>query len=47
MYAFTFGREGKAILIFRFDDVDAAIRKLQEKGVNFIGSVDLYSRAEA
>ncbi len=47
MYAFTFGREGKAVLIFRFDDVDAAILKLQEKGVNFVGSVDLYARSEA
>jgi hypothetical protein len=47
MYAFTFGRDGKAVLIFRFDDVDAAILKLQEKGVNFVGSLDLYARSES
>jgi len=46
MYAFTFGREDKAVMIFRFDDPDAAVAKLQSKGINFIGSVDLYSRVE-
>ncbi|NTV53270.1 MAG: ACT domain-containing protein [Candidatus Firestonebacteria bacterium] len=46
MYAFTFGRDGKAVLIFRFDNVDAAILKLREKGVNFVGSVELYARVE-
>jgi len=33
MYAFPFGRDGKAVLIFRFDDPDAAIKALQSKGV--------------
>jgi hypothetical protein len=33
MYAFPFGHEGKAVLIFRFDDPDAAIAILQAKGV--------------
>ena len=33
MYAFPFGHEGKAVLIFRFDDPDAAIKVLQSKGV--------------
>lgn len=42
MYAFTFGRKDKAILIFRFEDVDKAIDVLQTKNVNVIGSVDLY-----
>jgi hypothetical protein len=41
MYAFTFGRDNKAIMIFRFDDPDAAVTKLKAKGVNFIGSVEL------
>ncbi len=44
MYAFAFGHEGKAALIFRFEDADAAIAVLQEHGINVIGSVDLYSR---
>jgi hypothetical protein len=33
MYAFPFGHDGKAVLIFRFNDADAAIAVLQEKGV--------------
>ena len=33
MYAFPFGRGGKAVLIFRFDDPDAAIKILQARGV--------------
>jgi hypothetical protein len=33
MYAFPFGHEGKAVLIFRFDDPDAAIKILQARGV--------------
>ncbi len=46
MYAFTFGRGDKAILIFRFDDVDSAIPKLQDIGVNVIGDVELYEHIE-
>ncbi len=33
MYAFPFGHEGKAVLIFRFGDPDAAIAVLASKGV--------------
>ena len=33
MYAFPFSRGGKAVLIFRFGDPDAAIKVLQAKGV--------------
>ena len=43
MYALTFGRNGKAVLIFRFDDPDAAIELLQEKGINVVGSVEIYN----
>jgi hypothetical protein len=45
MYAFTFGREDKAVMIFRFTDPDAAITALQSRGVNVVGGVDLYERA--
>lgn len=41
MYAFTFGRHNKAILIFRFDDADTALERLKEKGINVVGSVEL------
>jgi len=44
MYAFTFGRGGRAVLIFRFEDPDAAIALLQAKGVNVVGDVDLFAR---
>lgn len=41
MYAFTFGRQNKAVLIFRFDDADAALERLKERGVNVVASVEL------
>ena len=42
MYAFTFRSEDKAVLVFRFDDPDAAVEKLQAKGVNVVDGVELY-----
>ncbi len=45
MYAFTFRKEDKAVLVFRFDDPDSAIKALQAKGINVISGVELYSRA--
>jgi hypothetical protein len=47
MYAFAFGCKEKAVLVFRFDDVDAAIKNLRTRGVNMIESVELYKRAES
>jgi hypothetical protein len=44
MYAFAFGRNDKAVMIFRFDDPDAAVSRLQAKDVNFIGGVDLFKK---
>jgi hypothetical protein len=46
MYAFTFGRQGKAVLIFRFDDPDGAIRLLQSAGINVVESIEVYNRIE-
>ncbi|MCX5759151.1 MAG: ACT domain-containing protein [Candidatus Hydrogenedentes bacterium] len=46
MYAFTFRSEDKAVLVFRFDNPAAAISLLRAKGVNVIGGVELYERAE-
>lgn len=42
MYAFTFGRGDRAILILRFDDVDAAVEKLRDKDVNMVNEVELF-----
>jgi hypothetical protein len=44
MYAFTFGREDKAVLIFRFDQPDAAIERLRAAGINVVEDVELYHR---
>ncbi|MCL5269480.1 MAG: amino acid-binding protein [bacterium] len=44
MYAFTFGRGDKAIIIFRFEDADAAIEQLRSRGVNVVKGVELYDR---
>ena len=41
MYAFTEKRENKAVLVFRFDDPDSAIKILKKSKVNVIASVDL------
>lgn len=46
MYGFTLREEGKALLAFRFDDPDRAIAALQKKGINPVGSVDLFKRLE-
>jgi hypothetical protein len=47
MYAFTEKRENKAVLVFRFDDPDNAIKILQRSKVNVVASVDLLKPAEA
>lgn len=42
MYAFTFHRNSRAILIFRMDDPDKAIAMLKDNQVNVLGPVDLF-----
>jgi len=46
MYAFTFRAEDKAILVFRFEDNDAAIHALQSAKVSILRDVELFSRVE-
>ncbi len=41
MYAFTEKREGKAVMIFRFEDIDAAKKALTEKGYNIVRKIDI------
>ena len=43
MYAFTFGRGDKAVLIFRFDDPDRALEILKASGINVIDPVEVYN----
>ena len=41
MYAFTFGRNQKAVMVFRFDDPDKALELLRLNNINVLGTVDL------
>jgi hypothetical protein len=41
MYAFAEKRNDKAVLIFRFQDADAAVRALEHSEVNVINNIDL------
>jgi hypothetical protein len=46
MYAFTFGHGETAVMIFRFNDPDAAIAQLTSAGINVVGSAEVYNRIE-
>ena len=46
MYAFTFRSGDKAVLVFRFDNPDAAIELLKARNINVVGGVELYERTE-
>jgi hypothetical protein len=41
MYAFTSGREGRAVMIFRFDNPGKAIESLRGAGINVLRAVEL------
>jgi hypothetical protein len=45
MYAFTYGRGGRAVMILRLEDPDRAIAALGERGVRLLDSIDLGRRA--
>ena len=42
LYAFPFGRAGKAVIIFRFDKPDEAIELLQTAGISVVESIEEY-----
>jgi hypothetical protein len=44
VYAFTAKQDGKGLMLFRFDNPDAAIRALQADKVNILGTVELFRR---
>ncbi len=46
MYAFTARLGNRAVLVFRFDDLDAAITALTRAGVNPVSPINLYERLE-
>jgi hypothetical protein len=45
MYAFTYGRDGRAVMIFRFEDADRAIDALSKAGISPLAAVELCRRA--
>jgi len=46
MYAFTARLGNRAVLVFRFDDLDAAISALTRAGVNPVSPITLYDHLE-
>lgn len=42
MYGFTQPKEGKGMLVFRFDDPDRAIEALQKRRINPVSGVELF-----
>jgi len=43
MYAFSYGKGDKAIMVFRFENPDKALEVLSDKDVDTIKSIDLFS----
>ena len=46
MYAFTFGCEDRAAMVFRFEDPDHAVTALQAKAVKVLDHIALLDRTE-
>ena len=46
MYAFTARLGNRAVLVFRFDDLDAAISALTRAGINPVSPINLYDRLD-
>jgi hypothetical protein len=46
MYSFVSGPRETAVMIFRFDQPDAAIKLLQAAGISVLSSVEIYNPAE-
>jgi len=42
MYAFPSGKDGKAVLVFRFEKPDEALKVLSAEGVNVLGEAHLF-----
>ncbi len=47
MYSFAAGNRGTAVMIFRFDQPDAAIKLFHDAGISVVEGVDIYSGAQA
>ena len=42
MYAFTSGKEGRAVMVFRFEDPDKALEALTKEKIDIIESIGLF-----
>ncbi|MGI6454954.1 MAG: ACT domain-containing protein [bacterium] len=47
MYAFPLGEDRRAMLVFRFEDIDSAIRTLPQKGVTVVSDLLPQENVEA
>ena len=47
MYAFTFGRQDRAVLIFRLANTDAGVETLRAAGINMVDDIEVYNRVDA
>ncbi len=45
MYAVTERRADRALMVFRFENPDDAVRVLQKAGVNVVGTIQLFSHS--
>ncbi len=43
MYAFTFGREDRAVIVFRFEDPEHAIAELRDEPIEMVRAEELFS----
>jgi len=44
MYAFPSGKNGKAVLVFRFENPDEAVKSLNAKGSNVLGEAHIFQK---
>jgi hypothetical protein len=43
LYPYTYRRDHRAVVVFRFDDPDAALAALEERGLRVVDDVELYA----
>jgi hypothetical protein len=42
MYAFTFGQQNSAVIVFRFEDPDKALAALEKENIDIVKAIDLF-----
>ncbi len=46
MYAFTFGSNNRAVMVFRFEDTAEALRILQQEKIEVISEIELFKQLD-